>query len=193
VLIGYSLAYHCFYITSQRLVLGQLPKVEKDQGPTQEKLIIACKKITSLFEMVRATITFSYFSVYHAHACSVCAYTLLDLLSRPECRESFHIAIVGLSAASKRWAIAHGIVKMIWITIHERKLGPFVQQSTMSLLKLGAVDKWGPKDHQMFEACSYPNYAAVAEKGRRDAEMGELLSEYSRLNLESEIAKESQS
>lgn len=94
--------------------------------------------------------------------------------------------ILGLTAACYRWTLARGIVRTLWITIKERKLEEHLCATTISLLKLNAVEKWGPEDHRLFISCTYPNYAISSDNGRDVTGVGELLASYARLDLDKE-------
>ena len=121
------------------------------------------------------------------HAASVSAHNLIQFLSQPGIPGTFHTVIFVLTTGCNRWTIVRGIVRTLWITIKERKLERFLQESTIHLLKLNAVEKWGIADHLLFVSCSYPNYATSSVRGRDIDGIGDLLRSYARLNLNSKV------
>lgn len=112
------------------------------------------------------------------------ASNLIDHLSRPGIPETFHTMVVSLTAVGSRWTLFRGITRSLWLTINERKLEGLLLGTTVSLLKLNAVDKWGPEDHRLFESCTYPNYATSSNDGRDVDAIGDLLARYAQLDLD---------
>jgi hypothetical protein len=117
-------------------------------------------------------------------AAAMAAYPLVDLLPEGlDIPEVFHGMIGCLSAAAKRWMLARGVLKMLWIRLQERSLIGHLLPATAELFRSSAVDSWTADDYYLFSGCMYPNYAAIGERGRELADMGELLDQWSRLNV----------
>jgi hypothetical protein len=167
-----------------------MDNTDPDRKVVEEKVISTCRNIAELLQWLQRTVGLTYFSVYIPHGSTLCAYTLLEFLDRPAVPAIFHTMIVALSNSARRWTITRGILKMIWITLQERRLDASLDAATLSLFKLNAVDNWGPQDHRLFEMCAYPNYAAIETRGRDFVEMGELLQEYAGLQLDDKTPKE---
>lgn len=157
---------------------------EVNKKDAADTITDAARNNAAIFEWLQRTIGLTHFSVYYVHASSLPAFNLFEYLSQPGMADVFHTLIVALSATTRRWTLSRGIIRMIWIEVQKRKLDQVVDPSTLSLLKLSAVDSWGPEDHRLFERCAYPNYAVIGERGRLLSEIGDLLEEYSRLNIE---------
>lgn len=175
--------YNSFRISTANQIFRIDGIAQSVKDDVAENTISICQTIASLYEWRQRTTGLFYFGIYNGHAASLSAYSLLDHLTRPGIPDVFHTVIVALSATSHRWFIARGIVKMIWIELQQRKLVYRLNPSTLSLLKLGAVDTWSSEDHELVKRCAYPNYAAVGERGPALSEMGDLIDEYVRLNL----------
>lgn len=150
----------------------------------KEEMILACVDVGNLLKRVRNTTGLTYCPTYTVQASTKSAYALMDFLHEPNISNIFHTLVVPLSASSRRWTLARGILKVMWITLHERKLQQYLTEETTQLFHLSAVDNWGPEDHLVFDRCSYPTYAATDASGRKYMEMGELLEKAARLNLD---------
>lgn len=148
----------------------------------------ASNDVAGLFRRLQHTVGLNYFGVYWGHAASVCAFNVMEFLPQVGVSETFHVLTVVLCNISRRWVLVRGVVKLIWVTLTERKLDSYLNAATLSLFKLNAVDNWDPQDHKLFELCAYPNYAAISERGRDFVGMGDLLQEYAGLTLD-ETAK----
>lgn len=159
---------------------------------TEEKLISACQNIAEIFEWLQQTIGLAYFPCFLVQCATISAYNLLDFLAQPKVPAIFQVMITALSAASRRWTIARGVVKMLWITLQERELESYITEQASKLLKRSAVDNWGPEDHRHFEGSAYPNYAAIAEHGRELADMGDVLEKWSLLDIKEAPGKPKQ-
>lgn len=92
-----------------------------------------------------------------------------------------HTAIEALTAVGQRWTIARGIVKTLWIKIKDAQLEEKLFDSTITLLKLNAVENWGLDDHLLFESCMYPNY--TNGDVRDITRVGEILAMYAQLDI----------
>ncbi|KAK5053935.1 hypothetical protein LTR84_001897 [Exophiala bonariae] len=182
-LVDLHLAYHSFQINVQSLMLRARGKDDPERRDAEGKIILASQKNAALLEWLQRTVTLKHYSVYVGQASSLSVFNSLEFLDRPESAKTFHIFIVALSSISRRWTLVRGIVKVVWIMLKERELDKYLEPATVSLLKLGAVDNWGSKDHELFEKCAYPNYAAIEEKGRDLVELGDLLQQYAQLQL----------
>lgn len=90
--------------------------------------------------------------------------------------------IIALTASCHLWVLARGIVRTLWLTLIERKIQSLLPDSTLNLLKLHAVEKWGPEDHQLFASCAYPSYT-LSDNSRYPVGIGELLESYEQLDL----------
>lgn len=159
-------------------------KRSRAQRHAEDEIILASTNITNIIRNYQHTIGMINFPMYTFQVSMKSASALLDMIQRPDAPDVFHSLIVALSASSRRWTLAHGALKVLWVTIKERELDKYLKEPTKELFNQIAVEHWGPDYHLMFERCSYPNYAA-SEKGRRDLEeMGELLEKAARLNLD---------
>jgi hypothetical protein len=98
----------------------------------------------------------------------------------------FHTMIVVLCCVARRWTIARGILKMIWITINQHQLQHILDVNTVSLFKLSMTENRGTHERRILEACAYPNYSALGEKSRVLVEMGDLLQEYAAMQISSD-------
>lgn len=141
------------------------------------------KSVADLFRWLQNTIGLDYFGVAYGHAASVCALNLVEFLTVPGVLDMFQTMVVVISKVARRWLLCRGILKLLWITLQEQKLDVHLNAATLSLFRLNAIVNWGPDDHRMLEMCTYPNYAAITEKGREFVEMCELLQEYAALQL----------
>lgn len=183
---GSSLAYNGFLISTANLML-MLPDIadhEKDEAI--DTILTACLEIAKLIQWLQRSLGLEHFSTHLPHSATLSAYQLLPLLDRPGAAEAFHVIITALFAVSLRWLVAHGVLRMIWIEVLRRDLTFRLDESTLSLLKQSAVNAWGLEYWRFFEDCTYPNYAAVKERGVVLAEMGELLREYSHYSVSDE-------
>jgi hypothetical protein len=154
------------------------------------KIISAARKLVHLIEWLQRTIGLKYYTVWHPHACSLTAHSLMPYLDRPGVPELYYTLITALTAVSRRWALVRGILKTLWVTLSEQKLDRYLGDSTVSLFRISAIDSWGPEDHRLFESCAYPTYAQVRERGRAYEEMGDLLQRWSGLEIRGETAED---
>lgn len=187
------LAFHTYQITVQEALVheeelgdirGDGTDLTRTQRHAEDEIIFASTNIANIFRNYQRTIGLTNFPMYTFQACMKSASALLNMLHRPTVPDVFHQLIVALAAASRRWIIAHGAIKVMWVTIKERQLDGPLLEATKELFHSVAVENWGSDTHLLFERCSYPNYAAF-EKGRLDVEeMGELLEKAARLNLD---------
>ena len=178
-----SLSYYCFHINVQSIILRTVENMDPAYTDANNKIIHYSTNMATLFQRVQQTIGLSHFGVYYFHAATVCALALVAFITEPGVPDIFQTMVVVLINVARRWTLARGLVKMLWITLQEQKLESHVSPATLNLFKLNAVDNWGPEDHHLFDMCAYPNYAAIGERGRNFVEMGELLHEYAALQL----------
>ena len=183
VLIISSLTYYGFQITTQSLLLRLYDASSPEGLIAKDKIVNTSRDIVDLFREVQAQISRGYFGVYYAQASTISARSIIRYLAEPAIPEIFHMLIVVLISVSRRWAIAQGIIRMIWITVKRHKLDGYLNTSTASLFKLNTIDRWGPQERQQLEACTYPNIADIHEKGRDFVEMGSLLQEYADMQI----------
>ncbi|KAK5081148.1 hypothetical protein LTR05_007942 [Lithohypha guttulata] len=175
-LVDLHLAYYSRYINIQSILLHDTDIHDAKKPGVEEKLIQSCKTVADL--------CMTCFAPVHVQTAALAAYSLMDLLTRAEVRDSFHVMIVALSGSSRRWPLVRGILKVLWHTLQERKLDAYLAEATVTLLKLSAVDNWGLQDHRLFEGSAYPNISVANEKGLEFAEMSDLLNQYSLLNTD---------
>lgn len=150
----------------------------------KDKLILACTNIGKLLNRVRNTMGLTCCPMYTVQASTRSAYALMEFLHEPSIPDVFHTVIVPLAAASRCRTIARGVLKVMWITIDERKLQECLTEATRQIFHSNVVDNWGPEDYVVFDGCLYPNYAATDESGREYVEMGVLLEKAAWLNLD---------
>ena len=149
----------------------------------RRELISACQNVAFLIDWLKNSIGLKHHPCFLVQAASTSAYNLINELAEPGVPEIFESMIVALSAGSQRWPIARGILRMLWVTLQQRKLDSLLTQSAIDLLKLSVVYNWGPEDHLIFQSSVYPNYAVVGEDGRDLADMGELLEKWAQMQL----------
>lgn len=179
------MSYHVHQLTIQNVIV-HLDDIPSDfRKEAEKKLLASCRQIIRLYDWMKQTIGFTHFGFQFVHCGVSAAYALMDfLISNPEIKGWFYTISVALCSASRRQLLTRGIVKMIWITLQQRHLEPYVSEATIDLLKLSVVDNWKPEEDLLFASCAYPNYYAMYENGREFADMGDLLAEYSSMGLE---------
>lgn len=122
------------------------------------------------------------------------AHSLIDLLADPVqglyVQDIFHELCLVIVAASQRWLVMKGHVRMLLMTAEER--GKPLQEKTQNLLKFVALDKWGEKDHLQFASASYPNYTLAKDDDPRLAAMGDLLEKWATFRAKEEGEAEGQ-
>lgn len=135
------------HIIVQNLALDlhrkKLPALTSDtiqRESSELKMMAACKGVARIIEWQQRTISLTYFSSFLPQCSNVAAHNLREFLPRPGIPAIFQILITGLAATSRRWTIARGILKMLWITLRERALEAYITEQTLQLLKLSAVD-----------------------------------------------------
>lgn len=178
------LTYNVWRIVVNSIVHQEEAAPQTDRDNAGENIITACKSIANFLHYGQNTWSPLSFSCYVPHAASMGASNLIGHLSRPGIPEIFHTMVVAMTAVGSRWVLFKGITRGLWITIKERKLDALLLASTVDLLKLNAVENWGPEDHQLFISCTYPNYATSSNNGRDIDAVGDLLARYAKLDLD---------
>lgn len=178
-----SLSYHSRQVILHMQGLHHKHSSAAHKEEAGESLVANCRTIAKCIEWFQRSFGLTHFSCTLSHAATVAVYGLLDFLSHESVPDMFEVLISALTAVSRRWNVARGVMKMIWIILHERNDAHHLNDATIRLLRLEAVDSWKLKDYELFEQCIYPNYATVLEKGRELADMGELFSQYARFEL----------
>lgn len=161
-----------------------MSSTDPNRNVAKEKIIQASRSIVEIFKSLQHVLGQGYFGVVYAHAATVSALNLLEFLEEPAVSSLFHELVSVQCTVARRWILARGIVKTLWHTLQERKLVVHLEDATRSLLRLFAVETWGAEDHKLFELCAYPNYAEIKDKGRDFVEIGELLQQYTALDLD---------
>ena len=182
-LVELHLVYHDYSIAVQSLMLRDLVSAGSKRQEAKLGLLRACEEVANIFEWVQSTLGSAVWCAWGFQSAARAAYTLLDMLTEVGVPDTFHTLITCISIVAKRWILARGVIKMLWITIQERKLVEHLDDATVERFKFSAVEHWGPDDYRLFEKCMYPNYAAIGEKGRELADMGELLEQWSKLTV----------
>jgi hypothetical protein len=167
-------------------LLRSLDETSPDFQTAKSKLISASRSIADLFQRVQQTTKRGDFSVYYTHATTLCALNIVQYLTEPGITDIFHTMVVVLSCVARRWTLARGILRMLWITVSQRQLEGVLDVSTLGLFELNTVENWGSHERRILEACAYPNYSALGEKSRYLVEMGDLLQEYAAMQLDTE-------
>lgn len=186
----YRLTYNVWRIEVNGIVFREDAVSQKDRVNAGEKIIAACKRVAALLRYAQTTFGMLSFPSHTMHAASLCAHNLIEFLSQPDVPDLFHTMILTLTAVCQRWTLARGITRTIWITVRERKVEDCLLESTVSLLKLNAVENWGPEDHRLFSSCTYPNYASSKNGARDITGVGDLLASYAQLNIDDEERRE---
>lgn len=108
-----------------------------------------------------------YFTIHQTQGASLLVYHLIDFLDHAGVPDIFNTLIVTLAAASRRWLICRGIMRTIWMTLMDRDRGlvSWLRKEMVELLKLSALDSWGPEDLALLESHIYPNDAPMSVNG----------------------------
>lgn len=106
----------------------------------KNRMLQAARDIAGLYNQIQRRLGLGYFGVYYCHGASLGAFNLVDFLATSDVAETFHIMIVVLSNVARRWTLVRGILRMLWITLQERKLDEHLASATTALFKLNAVD-----------------------------------------------------
>ncbi|KAL9625627.1 MAG: hypothetical protein Q9160_000340, partial [Pyrenula sp. 1 TL-2023] len=177
--------YKRYMATLCILLRPTTPPISPDQTADAARKIIHCgRQVANLFSWLQRSIGLKYFTVNHPQCATLTAYNLIDFLDHDGVPDSFNTLIITLAAASRRWLLCRGIMRTLWMTLCDRKMISLLRKETVELLRLSAVDSWGPEDHRLFESCIYPNYAQMSVNGRDFEGMGDLLEQWSRLEAE---------
>jgi hypothetical protein len=182
-LVEVHLVYQDYSIAVQSLMLRDMVSAGSRRQEAKLGLLRACEQIAEILEWVQRTLGGSVWCSWGFQAAAMAAYPLLNLLAEVGVPDTFHTIIYCIFAVAKRWVLARGVIKMLWITIQDRQLVQHLNQQTVELFTLSAIDRWGPDDYRLFECCMYPNYAAIGENGRELADMGELLEQWSKMSI----------
>lgn len=177
------LVYHDYSIAVHSLMLRDLDSGGSKRQEAKLGLLRACEEVANIFDWVQGTLGDSVWCAWGFQAAAMAAYPLLDLLAEIGVPDTFHTIICCITTVAKRWVLARGVIKMLWITIQQRNLAQHLNNSTVELFNFSAVEQWAHDDYRLFEKCMYPNYAAIGEKGRELADMGELLEQWSKLSV----------
>ena len=178
-----SLSYYGFRITAQSILLRSCNASDPGDLTTKEEIVSVSRDMVDLFKEVQPTLSRGHFGVYYAQASTISALNLVRYLADPDIPDIFHALVVVLVSVSRRWAIAHGIIRMLWITVTRHNLDGCLTVPTRTLFKLSAIERWGPSERQQLSACTYPNYADIEDRGRDFVEMGCLLEEYAAMSM----------
>jgi hypothetical protein len=175
--------YYDYSITVQALMLRDMVSAGSRRQEAKLGLLRASEGITEVFAWVQQSLGSSIGCPWGFQAATVSAYALLNLLPEVGVADTFHTLVHCIKIVAKRWILARGVLKMLWITLLERRLTEHLDNKTVELFGSSAVQDWGPEDYRLFESCMYPNYAAVGEVGRELADMGELLEQWSKMSV----------
>lgn len=188
-LVEVHLAFHDYCINVRGLMTRDTVTSGSHRQEVKTGLLQSCEQIAYIFDWVQRTLGSTSWCPWGFQAATRAAYPLLDMLAEPGVKDTFHTIVAYLSAVAKRWILSRGVLKMLWIMLHERGLVRHLTPETLTLLRTSAVENWGPNDHTLFASCMYPNYAAISENGREMANMGELLEQWSQLSLSEQCSR----
>lgn len=178
-----SLSYQAFQITAQNILLRSYKANETEGFIIKDKIVSAARDMADLFKEVQDTLSRGHFGIYYAQAPAIAALNLVQFLADPDIPDIFHTLIVVLVSVARRWAVARGIIRMIWFTSTRLNLDGYILVPTARLLKLSATERWEPHEWQQLAASTYPNYAEIQDRGRDFVEMGSLLQEYAAMQI----------
>ena len=182
-LVELHLVYQDYSIAVHSLMLRDLVTAGSKRQEAKLGLLRACEQVAEIFDRVQHALGGSVLCPWGFQAAAMAAYPMLDMLAELGVSDTFHTIIYFIFIVAKRWVLARGVLKMLWITIQDRQLGQNLDQRTIELFNSSAIEQWGPEDYRLFERCMYPNYAAIAENGRELADMGELLEQWSKMSI----------
>ncbi|KPI38211.1 Nitrogen assimilation transcription factor nit-4 [Cyphellophora attinorum] len=184
-LIELHLSWNDYHMTVCGLILADINIASSVREHTQSAMLESCRGIAELIEWSERSLgPTTLWCPWTFQSATMAAYALVDVL--PEglgIAQLLHVVIGYLSVAAKRWMLGRGVMKMLWIRLQERSLVDHLLPATAVIFRSSAVDSWTADDYYLFSGCMYPNYAAIGEKGRELADMGELLDQWSRLNV----------
>lgn len=147
------------------------------------------KAIAAHSEKFRAAFGRKKCSMYMTQASRTVIWGVMDALHEAEVGDGFHSLLVTISVTARRAPIVRGFSRMILGTIRQRGLEQYLSEALKALLRLNAVDAWGPDDHELFKSVTYPNAVIAREEGRILADMGDLLRQWPTLDLRGRIRK----
>jgi hypothetical protein len=182
-LVELHLVYYDYAIAVQSMMLRDLVSAGSRRQEAKLGILRACEQIAETFGWVQRTLGGSVCCPWGFQAAAMAAYPMLDMLAEPGVADTFHTIIYCIFTVAKRWVLARGVIKMLWITIQDLQLAQHLDQQTLELFNLSAVEQWGLDDYRLFERCMYPNYAAIGESGRELADMGDLLEQWSKMSI----------
>lgn len=164
-------------------------KIDDQQSFTQRnarsQMFESAQAIANLCRRYARDFGLKQTTIWMPQTTATAAYSLLDTFSSSTqssaVQETFHELCLVMVAASRRWLIMKGHVRMLYMTAEER--GHHLPAKTKELLKLVALDKWGETDHLHFASASYPNYVLAKEEDPRLVAMGDLLERWATLRV----------
>lgn len=177
------LTYNIWRNEVNSIIIQEPGTPDGDRDNARERIIAACKRTARLLQYGHDQFGLMNFPSHTMHAATVGANHLIGHLAEPHISDVFHTFILTLTAVCHRWPLARGIVKGLWITIQQQKLDVHLQEETISLFRLNAVDNWSAEDHQLFVSCAYPNYATSSSNRRDVVSIGDVLQSYAQLDL----------
>ena len=193
-LVELHLIWHDYCIVVCGLMLSDSISAGSRRQEAKAGLLKHCEGVAEIFQWAKSTLgSATTWCPWTFQAAVRAAYPLAELLSEAGVADTFHTIIARLSSIAKRWLLARGVLKMLWIMLQDhQQLGSLLPETT-ELLRANGVDNWGPDDHRLFAGCLYPNYTVLNEKGRELADMGELLEQWSHFNLSEENGVDAES
>lgn len=156
------------------------------RGRARAQVLSSAKSIATHTDEFRATFGRKHFSMYETQASMTVVWSVMDMLQEAEVQDVFHSLLVTVSVTARRALIVRGFSRMILGTLQQRGLERHLSEASKTLLRLNAVDTWGPDDHELFKSVTYPNVVVAREEGRILADMGDLLQKWAKLDLAEE-------
>lgn len=184
-LVELHLIWHDYCIAVYSLMLRDMVDSSIGRHEARTALADSCKEVAKILTWLQRRLgSAAMWCPWTFQAAAMAAYPLADLLREDDdVVEAFHVIVACLSTLAKRWILARGVLKMLWILLEKRSLVDELLPATVEIFQTNAVDDWGPEDYRMFSGCMYPNYSAIAEQGRELADMGELMEQWSQLTV----------
>lgn len=147
------------------------------------QIMSSASAIATHTDKFRAAFGRKHFSIYMTQVSMTVVWSVMDMLREAEVRDVFHWLLVKVSVTARRALICRGFSRMILGTLQQRGLEHLLQEASKTLLRLNAVDAWGPDDHQLFKSVTYPNVVVASEEDRSPRRHGGFAAKVGKFRL----------
>jgi hypothetical protein len=140
-------------------------ELENARQQARERCIDSARIIAALVDQQREAWGLEYMPPINIHWLTVSMYTLLEALDEEENRDAFVTLSIAAKAASHRWALGKGMLRLVQLTAKQTKVS--LPPETEALFSDFETTLWRHQDRKALSS-QYPHFAHSMKGGQVD-------------------------